>query len=145
METLHRLIGGMEVVRVIDRDDRSEEEVADLVNDGVRVLSRRNLESYLFDDELLQALAESAGKEAKIEELLSEKANIVATSSGGSVDDLKPASGQIYVACKQELDLTQVGNNTQAFMRDTLAPLVKPEMVVYAELKRDVFGSPMNS
>ena len=44
----------MEVVRVIDRDDRSEEEVADLVNDGVRVLSRRNLESYLFDDELLQ-------------------------------------------------------------------------------------------
>ena len=144
-ETLHRLIGGIDVVRLIDRDDRSEEEVADLVNDGVRVLSRRNLESYLFDDELLQALAESAGKEAKIEELLSEKANIVATSSGGSVDDLKPASGRIYVACKQELDLTQVGNNTQAFMRDTLAPLVKPEMVVYAELKRDVFGSPMNS
>ena len=145
VETLHRLIGGIDVVRLIDRDDRSEEEVADLVNDGVRVLSRRNLESYLFDDELLQALAESAGKEAKIEELLSEKANIVATSSGGSVDDLKPVSGQIYVACKQELDLTQVGNNTQAFMRDTLAPLVKPEMVVYAELKRDVFGSPMNS
>ena len=144
-ETLHRLIDGIDVVRLIDRDDRSEEEVADLVNDGVRVLSRRNLESYLFDDELLQALAESAGKEAKIEELLSEKANMMAASSGGSVDDLKPASGRIYVACKRVLDLTQVGNNTQAFMRDTLSPLVKPEMVVYAELKRDVFGLPMNS
>ena len=103
VETLHRLIGGMEVVRVIDRDDRSEGEIADLANDSVRVLSRRNLESYLFDDEVLQALAESAGKESKIKELLSEKANIMATSSGGSVDNLKPASGRIYVACKQVL------------------------------------------
>ena len=144
-ETLHMLIGGMEVVRLIDCDDRSAAEIADLANDGVRVLSRRNLESYLFDDEVLKALAESAGKENKIAELLAEKVNIMASISSGSVDDLKQASGRIYLACKQVLGLTRVGNTTQAFMRDTLARLVKPEMVVYDELKRDIFGSQLNS
>ena len=55
-------------------------------------------------------------------------------------DDLKPASGQIYLACKQTLSLAQPGNDAKTFMRDTLAPLIKPGMKVYEELKGDIFG-----
>ncbi len=40
------LIKGSEVVRLIDRDDQSDQQVADMMQGGVRVLSRRNLESY---------------------------------------------------------------------------------------------------
>ena len=107
--------------------------------DGVRVLSRRNLESYLFDDEVLWALALSVGKAEKVDELLSEKARILDEKSGNAVDDLKPSSGELYNTCKAFLGLTNPGNNAKTFMRDTLAPLVKPGMIVYDELKRDIF------
>ena len=55
------------------------------------------------------------------------------------------ASGQIYVACKNILGLTQCGNDARAFMRDTLAPLITTEMAVYGELKRDIFGASTGS
>ena len=55
-------------------------------------------------------------------------------------DDLKPASGEIYVACKKILGLTRAGKNVKEFAREILAPLIKPGMAVYEELKSDIFG-----
>ena len=82
----------------------------------------------------------SVGKADKTKELLVEKQRILATRSSDPRDDLKPASGEVYVACKRILGLTQCGNDAKEFERETLAPLVKPGMAVYEELKRDVFG-----
>ena len=134
------LIKGAEVVRLIDRDDQSDQQVAEAKAGGVKVLSRRNLESYLFDGEVLGSLATSVGKADKVGELLAEKKSIQVSRSDIPPDDLKPSSGQIYNACKQTLSLTQVGNDAKTFMRDTLAHLIKPGMKVYAELKGDIFG-----
>ena len=134
------LTQGTQVMRLVDRDASSPDEVAELKKKGVRVLSRRNLESYLFDDEVLQALAHSVGKPDKTNDLLAEKLNILNKKTGGAPDDLKPSSGEIYNACKDLLELTNPGNNSQTFMRDTLSPLIRPGMVVYDELKRDIFG-----
>ena len=139
-EALLSLIDGLEVVRLIDRDDRTEVEIEEAEQQGVRVLSKRNLESYLFEDEVLQALAASASRQDKVEELLEKKRCLVA-ETGGSKDDLKPLAGELRVACKRLLSLNQCGNTTMAFMRDTLAPLIKPGMRGYEDLKRDIFGS----
>ena len=132
------LTQGTQTVRLVDPDSSSPDEVAELMKRDVRVLSRRNLESYLFDDEVLRALALSAGKTDKVDALLDQKQLIL---NQRTPDDLKPASGDIYNACKSILELTNPGNNTKTFMRDTLAPLIKPGMIVYDELKRDIFGS----
>ena len=137
---LRNLIGAMAVVRLIDRDDRSPEEVEQLAQQSVRVLARRNLESYLFDDEVLQALAERAGQEDKTQELLAKKQEILTGRIDRLPDDLKPVRGEIYEACQKVLGITQRGNNAGEFMRYTLAPLVRPGMSVYEELKRDIFG-----
>ena len=134
------LTQGSEVVKLIDRDSSSPEEIADLKRDGVRVLSRRNLESYFFDDEVLSVLAFSVGKADKIDDLLAEKKRILDNRTGDAPDDLKPASGEIYLACKSVLELTNPGNDAKIFMRDTLAPLIKPAMKTYEDLKQDVFG-----
>ena len=131
------LIEKLEVVRLVDRDDRHPEEDDDL-NKGVRVLSRRNLECYLFDDEVLQALAKSVNKEDKAEDILAAKKSIMEEKPPS--DNLKLASGKLYNECKRILSLTQCGNDAKAFMRYTLAPLVTPEMKVYKELRRDIFG-----
>ena len=140
-EALRLLISDLDVVRLIDRDDRTEGKIAELRRNGIRVLSRRNLESYLFDDEVLTTLAESAGKPGKTKELLTEKERIRSVRTDDTKDDLKPASGEIYVACKKILGLTQCGNTTEEFMQETLARLIKPGMGVYDELRCDIFGS----
>ena len=137
---LSLLTHGSQVVRLVDRDANSPEEVVELKRDGMRVLSCRNLESYLFRDEVLKSLALSAGKEDKANDLIAEKQRILNANPNSASDDLKPASGEIYNACKTMLSLENPGNNTKTFMRDTLAPLIKPGMVVYEELKRDIFG-----
>ncbi len=133
------LTQGTEVVRLVDRDARSPDERSELIRRGVRVLSKRNLESYLFDDEVLRALAASVDKEDRADILLSEKERIRDARPGDAPDDLKPSSGEIYLACKRYLELTAPGNDTKTFMRDTLAPLITSSMQVYSELKRDIF------
>ena len=145
VEVLQLVVGGLKVVRLVDRDDRSNQEVADAKNNGVCVLSRRNLESYLFDDEVLRALAVSVGMGDKADELLAKKRDALSARSGDPPDDLKSASGEIYVACRKILNLTQAGNNTKTFARDTLAPLIKPGMGVYEELKRVIFTARENA
>ena len=139
-EALRKLIGAMSIVRLIDRDDHSPEGIKDLLRQGVRVLSRRNLESYLFDDEVLRKLASESGNDHKAEELIKEKQRILSEITDRPVDDLKPARGRIFSACKKILELTRPGNNKEEFMRDTLAPLICPGMVVYDQLKVDIFG-----
>ena len=59
--------------------------------------SRRNLESYLFDDEVLKALAVSVGKGDMADTLLAKKQNIRDARPDDPADDLKPASGELYM------------------------------------------------
>ena len=134
------LAGGSEVIKLVDRDSRSSVEVEELRRGGVRVLSRRNLESYLFDYEVLQLLTVSLGKDDKAEALLSKKSEIRAARTGDAADDLKRVSGEIYLACKEVLEMSDPGNDAKTFMRDTMAPLIKPGTKAYDELKRDIFG-----
>ena len=54
---------------------------------------------------------------------------------GNAPDDLKSAAGEIYTELKKLLGLQRCGNSTDAFMRDTLAPLVSPPMATYQALK----------
>lgn len=138
---LKKLAPGIKTWKVFDRDDRSPQEILDLQSDGVHVLKRRDLESYLWDDEILDKLAikqnldQSTILKDKKQELLS---NLPSTIP---VDDIKAISGDLYNFCKSQLSLTQCGNNAEAFARDTLAPLVTPDTGVYKELKQIIFSA----
>ena len=140
VQALLSIVDGLDVLRLIDRDDRSDQEVANVRDKGVRVLSRRNIESYLFDDEVLRELAASQNQKSKVEELLAAKRKILSERSQNPPDDLKHPSGRIYVECRKILNLTQHGNSVETFMRDTLSPLIKPGMSCYDQLKQDIFG-----
>jgi hypothetical protein len=136
------LASGITVRRLIDRDDHGASDIAAFNGQGVQVLSRRHLESYLFDDEVLTQLCIDRGSPAIASDLLAAKATAMAKSAGrgNAVDDVKSANGEIYVAAKGLLSLAAVGNDARAFMRQTLAPLLKPGMTTYALLKKDIFG-----
>ena len=108
-------------------------------NKGI-VLSKRNLESYLFADDVLEALVKRENKEELLSEALKIKEEAITNSvnRGNPPDDLKSAAGEIYNNLKKLLKLQRPGNNTDAFMRDTLAPLIQPGMKTFLELKADI-------
>lgn len=140
---LPKVASGMKVTRLIDRDDHAPADVAAYKKDGVTVLSRRHLEAYLYDDEVLVALCSSVGQPTVAPTLIAFKQSAIAASvaRNNAADDIKSAARDIYVEAKRLLSLTQVGNDQMAFARNVLAPLVKPGMRVYAELKRDIFDA----
>ena len=73
---------GMEIIRLVDRDAKSDPEIEEARSRGIRVLSRRNIEGYLFDDGVLAVLAKSVGEEEAINELICAKRNILDESDG---------------------------------------------------------------
>jgi len=127
---------------LIDRDDCSEEEIDDSKKKGVTVLSRRHIESYLYDEEIIKKLCMAHGKENKIDECINMMKEKMKDSvvRGNASDDIKSASGNIYIELKRKLDLTGCGNSATSFARDTLAPLITKDTEVYQALKNDIFG-----
>ena len=134
--------GKRKVIKIVDRDDRSSQEVADLAKAGIKVLKRRNLESYVLDDAVIKKLCDKVGKPEEYVACIQEKQKALtdSVSRGNAPDDFKKASGGIYISLKRRLSLTQCGNNPDPFMRDTLAPLITPDMDVYKELEAEIFG-----
>jgi predicted ATPase len=135
------LASGIRVIKLIDRDDHAPADVSDFRTKGVRVLSRRHLEAFLFDDSVLEALCINVDHASSLAKLLEAKRKAIEESvqSGKASDDVKSASGGIYIAAKRILGLTGVGNDTLSFMKNTLAKLLNREMSAYKELRRDIF------
>lgn len=142
-EIISTLLQNSQIIKIVDRDDRSPQEVANLAKSGIRVLKRRNLESYVLDDAVIKKLCDEVGKPEEYAACIQEKQQALtdSVSRGNAPDDFKKASGGIYISLKRHLSLTQCGNNPDPFVRDTLSPLITPDMDVYKELEAEIFGT----
>jgi predicted ATPase len=140
--TLRSVLPATTIYRLIDRDDRSDIEVQNLKRDGFLVIERRNIESYLLSDEAITKLLESLNALDKKDEALAIKTNSMAASvaRGNPNDDVKSASGEIYVGLKRLLGLTRCGNSTDEFMRDTMAYHINSNSADYIELHRAIIS-----
>jgi len=139
---LQTIAEGTVVTRLRDRDLATEGEVAEWLRAGQRALSRRHIESYLFDQEVLDALCDhhekperkgdiAAARMARLEKL---------RDRGKDVDDVKAASGLMYTDIRRLLEIGGAGTTARAFALEHLAPMIRPGMAVYAELETAVFG-----
>ena len=134
---------GVKLMRIIDRDDRTNAEIAALREAGVRVLSLRTIESYLLDDEILTAVCTKYGNPAAATQLVQAKQLALQKSiaAGGPADDLKRIAGDTYNTAKALFHTHKLGSDQRAFMRGICAPLVVPGTHIYDVLKTDIFGS----
>ncbi|KAA0012980.1 ATP-binding protein [Billgrantia pellis] len=160
---LSEVLKGTKMARLIDRDDKSDEEVAELEAEGVFVTSRRHIEAYLFDDELIERLVidkyrpdllEEEGfdsDEEKRQELVRRAFEVKRSAMNNSVgrgrptDDVKAASGDIYVGLKTLLNLTRCGNNADMFMRDVMSEYLCEDTNTFKELDEDVLAKILNA
>lgn len=141
IELMKALSNGIEIQRILDRDDRSSQEIFELKKNKIHVLELRDLESYLLSDEIIVKLCQINNLEMAIEDALNIKKQAVADSilRGNPYDDIKSAAGQFFTEIKRLLSLTQAGNDTFAFLRDTMAPLLTPDTQTYNNLKNNIF------
>ncbi len=120
-------------LRDFDRNT-SPEDVVCLEKEGIKVLQRGKIENYLLADDVLQTLCwldKLEPYEEKVDELVKLR---------DSAADIKGAPNQI----RNKLDnwgVHGVGETYHGFLRNTLAPLIKPGMPTYDELKEIIFGS----
>lgn len=130
------------IIKFIDRDDNSPEQIAELLSKGIKTSSKRHIESYMFDDEIIEKLCHSVGKPDLIADCLTAKQVALQDSilRNNANDDLKSASGHLFTELKRILSLTQCGNNQCAFIRDTIVPLVTEETNIYKQLEQEIFG-----
>ena len=142
VKMISNILKSSEIIKFVDRDDKSDAEVEELIQKGIKTSGRRNIECYLLDDEIIERLCSSVGKGEFTEQCLQVKTAAIQErmSRGNPQDDVKSATGKIFTELKQILNLMQCGNNKCAFLRDTMAPLVTEDTNVYEEIEREIFG-----
>ena len=124
---LQEVIQKAEIFALRDRDDLLDEKRNELIKKGIRVLTRRSIEDYLIDDEILAKFADDNSlNEGQLQ-----------TLKDTNGDNAKARSGQIYQKVRQYA--VPVGETKEEFLSDVIAPLFSEEMAVYRELEKDIF------
>ena len=125
---------GTRLLRLRDGDDLPPEHRLRLLEDepDLRVLKRYSLESYLLDDEVLEALVgdrDSLSDDALAElKAVRDEARLPSGSEKASL-------GAVFETAKRSLrNAEQLGENAYQFAVDVLAPLITAEMEVREEL-----------
>jgi len=140
---LGRLANGVKIITIIDRDERTDEEIVAAQRVGHRVLPKRHLEHYLLSDEAIKILCMNMDPSDGADDILAGKVAALNNlpSRNRAIDDVKSVKGDIYNAVKQKFLHTGVkfGSNADAFCRDVMAPLIRPGTTTYAELKSAIF------
>ena len=123
------------ILKLRDRDDLTPDGRIRFLEDdpNLRVLKRRSLESYLLDDEVLQALVDE--RVTRVTNAVGElkEARDRAIRSNGSA---KGAIGAVFSVARSILANTDgLGENASQFSADVLAKLITPDMEVRQELE----------
>lgn len=141
VKIVSNILKSSDILKFIDRDDKSPQEIEELAQKGIKTSKRRHIECYLLDDEIITKLCKEVNKPELLADCLQAKQTAIQESinRGNPADDIKSASGQIFIELKRILSLTQCGNNKCAFLRDTLTPLVSDDTTIYKELENEIF------
>lgn len=126
---------GANVFGLRDHDGNiTPREVVQLEKQGIKVLATGKIENYLLADDVLHALCQDKGLEPcneKVVELIELRDNFT---------DIKKVPYQIRNKMV-EWGAREIGETYEGILRDTLAPLIKPGILTYDELKEIIFGS----
>lgn len=139
---IEAIAAGVKIFRLRDRDRATKQDIIDNAKKGIRILSRKYIEKYLTDNEVLAQLCVSQEKPDKVEEFLAAKdREIEQVMNNDKIHNKRrPIVQRIQKQAEKILELTHSGDTTESFMRDILAPLIQPGMQVYEQLEKDIFG-----
>ena len=137
---LKSIARGIDVEKLIDRDDMTDKERSRKIAQGIRVLRRRELEEYLYDPEVLRTFLQTEGcEESVVETALSKRESLVNGQPGPK--NIKDVSRELFDAIRRDTGLSNLGNDREEFASQFLVPALRSTHMVYEELREDLFGS----
>lgn len=132
---ISEILKGVDVLKLIDRDDMSDEGRTErLSRSDVRVLRRRELENYLYDPAVIRTLYESYGRSEAPASVLS---MLVRDPIRG---DTRQRSRELLDVTRRELPGVSLGNDRREFELFHLIPALRATERVYRELEDDIFA-----
>ena len=129
-----------QVRTVRDRDEMTGTERQRQHNERSRVLRRREIENYLYDPRVIATFAERAANEP-VKDRVVEAVQRLLGSSDVRTADVKGLRQRILQEIKKESGLPNLGNKTNEFALECLAPALASTEDVLSELEEDIFGS----
>ena len=130
---------GINVHKVIDRDDMTEGAREQKIEQGIRVLRHRELEDYLYAPAVLRTFLKTSGcKEEVIEDVLNERTSLLNGQEGPL--NVKDVSRKLFKKIHDATKLPNLGNTREEFALQHLVPALRETPDVYRELREDVFG-----
>ena len=137
VSVLKAVAKGSTVWSVIDRDDMTDEERTASIEDGVRVLRRRELENYLYDPEVLRTFLSDNNMDALQETILEKRQELLDCSP--KPGDMKSVTQQLLNYIRAQTRITTLGRSREAFALSHLVPALRETPSVFHELMEDVF------
>ena len=136
---LKSIARGIEVKKLIDRDDMTDGERERKIAQGIRVLRRRELEEYLYDPEVLRTFLKEEGCEETVVAMVLSKRDSLLNGQFGA-KNVKDVSRDLFTVIRGDTGLPNLGNSREEFALQFLVPALGRTSVVYQELREDVFG-----
>ncbi len=131
---IKEILKGAQILRLRDRDDMADDQRKEAIEgSNLRVLSRRELENYLYDPEVILTFFKTHGHTdipANIRQLLVDDP---------ITGDIKQISFQVLNATKAAIPSQFLGNNRQQFELSHLVPALMNTQSILGELEHDVF------
>lgn len=141
---LKAVASGIEVEKLIDRDDMTEDARLKKIDQGIRVLRRREIEDYLYDPEVLRAFLERADCDASVVKGVLKKRELLVRGQRGP-QNIKDVSRELLQVIRKATELPNLGNNREEFALQFLVPALQKTRQIFEELREDVFGGGLAS
>ena len=135
---LRAITKGVNVSRLIDRDDMTPDAREEKIENGISVLAQREIENYLYDPEVLRTFLKVNGREEMAESIFEHRAQLLANSTSTG-DDVKKITQNLFDHIRKSTGLQFLGNSRKEFALQHLVPSLKQTPCVFQELYKDVF------
>lgn len=128
---------GVNVRRLIDRDDMTDTARNESISENIAVLRRREIENYLYDPEVIEEFLNEYGKEDCVDTILAKRECLIDANPKGN--DVKSVSRDLFDFIKKTTHIPNLGRRREEFAKEFLVPALKKTHSVYKELRADVF------
>ncbi|WP_419939521.1 AAA family ATPase [Candidatus Palauibacter sp.] len=136
--TLGAIARGVTVWRLVDRDEMTDTAREQQLTDDVRVLRRREIENYLYDESVLRTFLQLNDKLEYVESILERRGELL-NGQSSITGDMKLITQRLFQYIKSQTKLDNLGNNRTEFAIQFLVPALRDTQSVFDELAEDIF------
>ena len=139
---LEKIVRDVKIFALTDRDNMSDNGRREKINSSenffIRILSRRSIENYLWDPDVLRTfLTSKKCNNIIVEEIINEWNNMI--SGNLEIAEIKKSVGKIYRTIRTKSNLPQLDNTYKDFAKYSLTNALQDTPSVYKQLRNDIF------